>query len=105
MRLSRTFRTVNMPPISMGPNGPSPVIIGSVFRGPGMCADIDTISFDELLQQIGAALEADATLGGIAFGLTYCRPEAAIEAVAGAPAIKSATLVVTVDYETTTPLA
>ena len=46
-------------------------------------------AFDALLQQIGAALEADPTLGGLAFGLTYGRPEPAIEAVAGAPAIKS----------------
>src|SRR5918996_2432426 len=52
-------------------------------------------AFDDLLQQIGAALEADPTLGGLAFGLTYGRPEPAIEAVAGAPGIKSATLTVT----------
>jgi hypothetical protein len=58
-----------------------------------------------LLQQIGEALEADPTLGGLAFGLTYGRPEPAIEAVAGAPAIKSATLTVTVDYESDAPLA
>ena len=62
-------------------------------------------AFDDLLQQIGAALEADPTLGGLAFGLTYGRPEPSIEAVAGAPAIKSATLSVTVDYETGAPLA
>ena len=62
-------------------------------------------AFDDLLQQIGAALEADPTLGGLAFGLTYGRPEPAIEAVAGAPAIKSATLTVTVDYETDAPLS
>ena len=62
-------------------------------------------AFDALLQQIGVALDADPTLGGLAFGLTYGRPEAAIEAVAGAPAIKSATLSVTVDYETDAPLA
>jgi hypothetical protein len=61
--------------------------------------------FDELLQQIGVALESDPTLGGLAFGLTYGRPKPAIEAVAGAPAIKSATLSVTVDYETSAPLA
>ena len=61
-------------------------------------------AFDALLQQIGAALEADPTLGGLAFGLTYGRPGAGIEAVAGAPAIKTATLIVTVDYETDTPL-
>jgi hypothetical protein len=48
---------------------------------------------DALLQQIGAVLETDPTLGGLVFGLTYGRPEA----VAGAPAIKTATLTVTVD--------
>jgi hypothetical protein len=62
-------------------------------------------AFDGLLQQIGAALQADPTLGGLAFGLTYGRPEPAIEAVAGAPALKSATLTVIVDYETNTPLS
>ena len=49
-------------------------------------------AFDDILQQIGAVLEADPTLGGLAFGLTYGRPEPATEAIAGAPAIKSATL-------------
>jgi hypothetical protein len=62
-------------------------------------------AFDDLLQQIGAAFEADPTLGGLACGLSYGRPEPSIEAVAGAPAIKSATLTVTVDYETDTPLS
>jgi hypothetical protein len=61
--------------------------------------------FDALLQQIGAALEVDPTLGGVAFGLTYGRPETSIESIAGAPAIKSATLTVIVDYETNTPLS
>jgi hypothetical protein len=62
-------------------------------------------AFDDLLQEIGVALEADSTLGGLAFGVTYGRPEPAIEAVAGAPAIKSATLSVTVDYESDAPLS
>ena len=62
-------------------------------------------AFDELLQQIGVVLEADPTLGGLAFGLTYGRPEPAVEAIAGAPAIKSAALTVTVDYESDAPLA
>ena len=62
-------------------------------------------AFDGLLQQIGVALEADPTLGGLAFGLIYGRPEPAIEAIAGAPAIKSATLTVTIDYEINTPLS
>jgi hypothetical protein len=63
------------------------------------------VTFDGLLQQIGTALDADPTLGGLVFGLTYGRPEASIEAVTGAPPIKSATLTVTVDYETDAPLA
>jgi hypothetical protein len=62
-------------------------------------------AFDALLQQIGAALEANPTLGGAAFGLTYGRPEPSIETVAGAPAVKAATLTVTVDYESDAPLS
>jgi hypothetical protein len=62
-------------------------------------------TFDLLLQQIGEALGADPSLGGVAFGLTYGRPEPSVEAVAGAPAIKAAMLSVTVDYETAAPLA
>jgi hypothetical protein len=62
-------------------------------------------TFDALLQQIGVALDSDPTLGSVAFGLTYGRPESTIEAVAGAPAIKSATLTVTVDYESDAPLS
>ena len=50
-------------------------------------------------------LEADPTIGGLAFGLTYGRPESSIEAIARAPAIKTATLTVTVDYETDAPLS
>ena len=33
---SRTFTTENMPPISIGPNWPNPVIIGSVLSGIGI---------------------------------------------------------------------
>ena len=62
-------------------------------------------AFDDLLQRIGAALAADPTLGGLAFGLSYGRPEPSTEAVPGAPAIKGATLIVTVEYETGTPLS
>jgi hypothetical protein len=62
-------------------------------------------AFGALLQEIGTALETEPTFGGLAFGLTYGRPEPAIQAIAGAPAIKSATLTVTVDYETSAPLS
>jgi hypothetical protein len=61
-------------------------------------------NFDALLQQIGGTLEADPTLGGLAFGISYGRPETSIESVPGAPAIKSATLSVSVDYEAAAPL-
>jgi hypothetical protein len=75
-----------------------------VYVDEGDAAACDA-AFDALLQQIGVALEVDPTLSGLAFGLTYGRPEPSIEAVAGAPAIKGATLTVTVDYETTARLA
>jgi hypothetical protein len=52
-----------------------------VYVEEGDAAVRDT-AFDALLQQIGVALEADPTLGGLAFGLTFGRPEPAIEAVA-----------------------
>ena len=61
-------------------------------------------TFDALVQAIGTALEADPTLGDLAFGMAYGRPETSTEAVAGAPAIKSGTIIVTVEYETTSLL-
>jgi hypothetical protein len=73
-----------------------------VEEGDGAIRDA---AFDNLLQRVGAELEADLTLGGLGFGLTYGRPEASIEAVSGAPAMKSATLSVIIDYETSAPLS
>ena len=61
-------------------------------------------AFDALVQAIGTVLKADPTLGGLAFGMAYGRPEINTEAVAGAPAIKSSVMTVTVEYETTSPL-
>jgi hypothetical protein len=75
-----------------------------VYVEEGVAAARDA-AFDGLLQQIGAALEADPSLSDLAFGMTYGRPEPAIEAIAGAPAIKSATLSVIIDYETSAPLS
>ena len=60
--------------------------------------------FDALVMAIGAALDADPTLGGLAFGMTTARPEIDTEAVIGAPAIKSGTIEVVIEYETVTPL-
>ena len=59
---------------------------------------------DALVQEIGTALESDPTLGGLAFGMTYGRPEIDTEGVTGAPAIKHGTITVTVEYETDSPL-
>ena len=61
-------------------------------------------AFDALAQKIGAVFDADPTLGGLAFGMTYAQPEIDTEAVAGAPAIKTGTIEVIVEYETATPL-
>ena len=61
-------------------------------------------AFDALVHKIGVVLDGDPTLGGPAFGMTYARPEIDTEAVAGAPAIKTGTVEVIVEYETGTPL-
>ncbi|MCW5700086.1 MAG: acyl-CoA transferase [Rhodospirillales bacterium] len=75
-----------------------------VYVENGDAAARDT-AFDLLLQEIGTALEADPTLAGLAFGVTYGRPAADVEAIEGAAAIKTGTLAVVVDYETDAPLA
>lgn len=72
-----------------------------VEEGDAMVRDA---AFDTLVQAVGAALETDPTLGGLAFGMTYGRPEIDTEAVTGAPAIKTGTITVTVEYETTSLL-
>ena len=74
-----------------------------IFVEEGDAAVRDT-AFDVLLKDIGAALEADPTLGGLAFGMNYGRPSTDVEAVEGAAAIKTGTLAVVVEYETDTPL-
>ncbi len=61
-------------------------------------------AFDALVQALGTALESDPTLGGLAFGMSYGRPGIDTEAVIGAPAIKTGTITVAIDYETVSPL-
>ena len=68
-------------------------------------AAVRDAAFDALVVAIGEALDADPTLGGLAFGMTTARPEVDTEAVIGAPAIKSGTIDVIVEYETETPLS
>ena len=57
-------------------------------------------AFDTLVQSIGTALEINPTLSGLAFGMSYGRPDIDTEAVAGSAAIKTGTIIVTVEYET-----
>lgn len=61
-------------------------------------------AFDILLQEVGVVLDDDPTLGGLAFGMTFGRPEIDTEAVVGAPAIKAGTLIVTIEFEADTAL-
>ncbi len=61
-------------------------------------------AFDALVRNIGTALDADPTLGGLVFGMTYARPEIDTEAVIGAPAIKTGTLECVIEYESESPL-
>ncbi len=63
-------------------------------------ATVRDATFDTLVQSIGTVLETDPTLGGLVFGMSCARPEINTEAVAGVPAIKTGTIIVTVEYET-----
>jgi hypothetical protein len=74
-----------------------------VYIEDGVGASRDA-AFDSLLQDIGTALDGDPTLGGLAFGMTYGRPEIDTEAVAGAPAIKTGTITLIIEYEADSPL-
>ena len=74
-----------------------------IYVETGEAAARDT-AFDALVSAIGTALDADPTLGGLAYGMTTARPESDTEAVIGAPAIKTGTVEVIVEYETETPL-
>ena len=61
-------------------------------------------AFDALVVAIGEILDADPTLGGLSFGMTYARPEIDTEAVIGAPAIKTGTVEVIIEYDSATPI-
>ena len=67
-------------------------------------ATVRDATFDTLVQSIGTVLQTAPTLGGLIFGMSYGRPGIDTEAVTGAPAIKTGTIIVTVEYETNSPL-
>ena len=60
---------------------------------------------DALLVQIGAALAADPSLGGLAENLVCGAPRVESIAIEGAPPILSARLTITVEYLVHDPLA
>jgi hypothetical protein len=58
-----------------------------------------------LRARIGAALDTDPPLASLALGLTNGRPAAPLEALRGAPAIKSAPPIHGVDWQRAMPLS
>ena len=62
-------------------------------------------TFDNLVTQIGVALESNPDLNGLVFGMSYARPDVTIEIIPGAHAIKSGVITLVMDYETPTPLS
>lgn len=60
--------------------------------------------FDDLATTVGAILDADPTLGGLVFGMSYGRPQIVTEAVEGGPAIKTGAIALVLDYEAPSPL-
>ena len=67
-------------------------------------AAVRDAAFDALVEAIGAVLDADPTLGGVAFGMTTARPEIDTESAVGAAAIKTGIIEAVVEYETVKPL-
>ena len=62
-------------------------------------------AFDELIAAIGAALEADRTLGGLCDWVEPEAPASVDLPVEGAAALKAAVIAVVLHYTTTGPLA
>jgi len=60
---------------------------------------------DALLSQIGAALAADRSLGGLAENLFCSAPETSVLAIEGAAPILAARLTITIEYLVGDPLA
>jgi hypothetical protein len=60
---------------------------------------------DALLREIGAALAADRSLGGLVENLTWSAPEISVLAIEGAAPILTARVIVTLEYLTADPLA
>lgn len=75
------------------------IIINTAF------AEDQEPSLDELLSGIGALIEADRTLGGLAEWVEAQAPEFLQEAIEGAPAMRAATVTVLLRFHTGNPLS
>ena len=71
-----------------------------VQAGPGRAS-----AFDDLIAALGAALEADRTLGGLCDWIEPEAPSSVDLPVEGAAALKAAVITVVLHYSTTGPLA
>lgn len=60
---------------------------------------------DGLLAEIGAALAADRSLGGLAENLLWSAPETSVLAIEGAAPILNARITITIEYLVSDPLA
>lgn len=74
-----------------------------VYVQSGVAATRDS-AMDTLLTAIDTKLAANLTLGGLVYGMTYSRPANGVEGVEGAPTIKSCSISITVDYESSTSI-
>ena len=72
---------------------------------PQPAADGGEALLDALLGDIGAALAADRSLGGLVENLLWSAPEISVLAIEGAAPILCARVIVTLEYLTADPLA
>jgi len=66
--------------------------------------DDDSVALDNLLMAVGNVLAADRSLGGLAEGLDWGAPKTSGLAIDGAPALRGATVPVTIHYASDDPL-
>jgi hypothetical protein len=69
-----------------------------VYVQNGDAATRDT-KYDAIMTAIGAALAADPTFGGNAYGIIIDRPEPMTDPIPGAPGLKAATIDIHVEYQ------
>ena len=67
-------------------------------------ADAATAALDALLSEVGAALAADRTLGGLVDWIEWGAPRTRDLAIDGAAGLKAATVTVTLHYASADPL-